>query len=79
MKKISQIYKICIKNERILSAFINKWTNDINNLPQDFNWTSICNNTCSITCNSKTQLVQYKVLYRTHITIHKLYCMVAWP
>ena len=74
-KILSQIYKLLAFNNTTTAIPTDKWTTDINDLPTDTNWLNICNNTFSMTCNSKIQLIQYKVLHRTHITTHKLHCM----
>lgn len=71
---LSQIYKLLSSNDRTLSIPIDKWTIDTIYL-SDHNWLNICNNKFLMTCNSKSQLIQYKVLHRTHITTHKFYHM----
>ena len=75
---LSQIYKLLESSDSTTSIPTDKWLSDLT-LPVDTNWQNICKNMYSMTCNSKTQLIQYKILHRTHLTNHKLFRMGLSP
>ena len=74
-KLLSQIYKLFSHHDNTVSIPTDKWTSDLNRHQSDINWKTICNNTFAMSSNSKIQLIQYKVLHRTHITTHKMFNM----
>ena len=73
-KNLSKIYSLLSKTNSIHIP-IQKWEKDLNiSFDPDF-WTQICGNTFKMTKNTNLQLIQFKVLHRTHITQYKLYKM----
>lgn len=45
---------------------------DLNTTLTQEHWTEICKNTFSMTSNNNLQLIQYKVIHRTHLTRYKM-------
>ena len=73
-KNLSKIYSSLSKSNAIHLP-ISKWEEDLSISPDHGFWTQICENTFKMTKNSNLQLIQFKVLHRTHITQFKLYKM----
>lgn len=71
---LSQIYKLFSHHDNTTSLPIDKWTSDLQAQTEN-NWQIICTNTFTISSNSNIQLIQYKILHRTHITTHKMHLM----
>uniref|UniRef100_A0A3Q1CLT5 Reverse transcriptase domain-containing protein n=1 Tax=Amphiprion ocellaris TaxID=80972 RepID=A0A3Q1CLT5_AMPOC len=73
-KNLSKIYGLLSKTHSIHLP-TQKWEKDVSkSFDSDF-WTQICENTFKMTKNTNLQLIQFKVLHRTHITQYKLYKM----
>uniref|UniRef100_A0AAQ5ZBJ0 Reverse transcriptase domain-containing protein n=1 Tax=Amphiprion ocellaris TaxID=80972 RepID=A0AAQ5ZBJ0_AMPOC len=73
-KNLSKIYSLLSKTHSIHLP-TQKWEKDVSkSFDSDF-WTQICENTFKMTKNTNLQLIQFKVLHRTHITQYKLYKM----
>lgn len=70
-KLISKIYKLIDSDNTILTP-TEKWNSDLNTTLTQDHWTEICQNTFSMTPNTNLQLIQYKIIHRTHITQHKM-------
>ena len=74
-KLLSKIYKIMIQTDTTTSLPSAKWESDLS-ISTDANfWTQICKNTFLMTKNTNLQLIQYKIIHRTHLTGHKLFRM----
>ena len=70
-KNLSKIYKFLI-NTNSIHLPISKWEEDLG-LSSDMGfWTKICENTFNMTKNTNLQLIQFKILHRTHITQYKM-------
>uniref|UniRef100_A0A3P8SX07 Reverse transcriptase zinc-binding domain-containing protein n=1 Tax=Amphiprion percula TaxID=161767 RepID=A0A3P8SX07_AMPPE len=73
-KNLSKMYSLLSKTNSIHLP-TQKWEKDVSkSFDSDF-WTQICENTFKMTKNTNLQLIQFKVLHRTHITQYKLYKM----
>lgn len=74
-KLVSRIYKLISCSDIELSLPITKWNNDLTIPTNPTFWTEICNNIFSMTKNTNLQLIQYKIIYRAHITQRKMFKM----
>lgn len=74
-KMLSQIYKMLQSVDEAIVFPIHKWAKDLNSPPTVLHWQDIGNNVFSMSCNTKLQMIQYKVLHRIHITKHQMYRM----
>lgn len=74
-KLLSKIYKIISKSDNTLSLPSAKWESDLSITPNAAFWTQICKNITFMTKNANLQLIQYKVLHRSHLTGQKLFKM----
>ena len=73
-KNLSKIYSLLSKTDSIHLP-TQKWEKDLSlSFDTDF-WSQACRNTFKMTTNTNLQLIQFKVLHRTHITQFKLYKM----
>lgn len=73
-KTLSKVYRL-LSHTNSIHLPISKWEEDLS-LPSDIDfWIQICKNTFEMTKNLNLQLIQYKVLHRSHITQHKMYRM----
>ena len=70
-KNLSKIYRF-LTNTNSVHLPISKWEADLQvSCSLDF-WSKICENMFNMTKNTNLQLIQYKVLHRTHITQQKM-------
>lgn len=73
-KLISKLYQL-INSDDTIHTPINTWNTDLNTSLTHENWIQICKNTFNMTYSTKLQLIQYKVIHRTHITQYKKHKM----
>ena len=73
-KLISKLYKL-IKTDNSLHIPHEKWNEDLHTSLTHENWTEICKNIYTMTPNTNLQLIQYKIIHRTHITQYKKHKM----
>ncbi|XP_051807419.1 uncharacterized protein LOC127534961 isoform X1 [Acanthochromis polyacanthus] len=66
-KTLSKIYKLLLSTDTIHLP-ISKWESDLSISPEPDFWTQICDNAFKMTKYTNLQLIQYKILHRTHIT-----------
>ena len=52
-----------------------KWENDMALSPNPDFWIQICKNIFLMTTNTNVQLIQYKTIHRTHLTLSKMFKM----
>lgn len=71
-KQLSKIYKIISKTDGSLHIPTNKWEADLVVTPDANFWLQIIQNIYTMTTDPNLQLIQFKVLHRTHYTNHKL-------
>ena len=74
-KLLSKIYKLIIQSDKNIHIPAIKWEQDLSITPDADFWTQICKNMYAMTKNSNLQLIQYKILHRTHYTGQKLFKM----
>ena len=72
---LSQIYKIISHSDNSTVLPSNKWEQDLSITPDADFWTQICKNIYLMTKNANLQLIQYKLLNRTHYTGQKMFKM----
>lgn len=72
---LSQIYKIISHSDNSIVLPSNKWEQDLSITPDADFWTQICKNIYLMTKNANLQLIQYKILHRTHYTGQKMFKM----
>uniref|UniRef100_A0A8C5HQA3 Reverse transcriptase domain-containing protein n=1 Tax=Gouania willdenowi TaxID=441366 RepID=A0A8C5HQA3_GOUWI len=73
-KKLSKIYR-ALSNTNCNYLPIAKWEAELSITPSTDFWAEICCNTFKMTKNTNLQLIQYKVLHRSHITQQKMHKM----
>lgn len=74
-KILSRIYTTITQSDKSISIPITKWEEDLLVAPDADSWTQICQNIYRMTKNTNLQLIQYKILHRTHLTGHKMFKM----
>ncbi len=65
---LSKIYKIISQSDKTIFLPSKKWEQDLSITPDANFWTQICKNIYLMTKNANLQLIQYKILHRTHHT-----------
>ena len=72
---LSKIYRLLSKIDDSMSLPTSKWETDLS-LRSDHNfWSQICSNTFRSLKNKNLQLIQYKILHRTHYTGQRMFKM----
>ena len=71
-KLTAKIYQIITKSDTTISIPHHKWEQDLQLSPDAGFWTKICNNIYTMSKNANLQLIQYKIIHRTHFTRQKL-------
>jgi len=74
-KLLSKLYTILINTDTTYSIPIKQWENDLNIITDAEFWKEVSLNTFKMSRNANVQLIQFKVIYRTHLTQHKLFKM----
>ena len=69
---LSKIYRIITKSDRTIALPSQKWEQDLLITPDADFWSQICKNIYLMTKNTNLQLIQYKILHRTHYTGQKM-------
>ena len=76
LKKLtSKLYKLILTIDKSIIIAITHWNKDLNISPSTDFWTEINQNIFTMTSNTNLQLIQYKIIHRTHITQYKMYKM----
>ena len=76
LKKLtSKLYKLILTIDKSIIVAITHWNKDLNISPSTDFWTEINQNIFTMTSNTNLQLIQYKIIHRTHITQYKMYKM----
>ena len=70
-KNLSKVYRL-LSNTNSIHMPTSKWERDLSIQPNYDFWTTICKNTFSMSKNTNLQLIQFKILHRTHITKQKM-------
>ena len=71
-KLLSKIYKLLSQADTSPSIPSEKWETDLSIAPDADFWPQICQNIFFMTTNANFQLIQYKIIHRTHLTEHKM-------
>jgi len=72
-KLLSKIYKIISNQLQTIYLPTIKWKKNDLSIASDANfWTQICKNISLMSKNANLQLIQYKILHRTHYTGNRL-------
>ena len=78
-KLISKIYKLLSKTDNTIALPSLKWEADLSFTTDSDFWPQICSNIFSMSTNPNLQLIQYKILHRTHYTGQRLFRMGLAP
>lgn len=74
-KTLSKLYTLISSIDSKIVAPVKQWEKDLNINTNDEFWKTICRNTFIISTNINIQLIQYKIVHRTHITQRKMFKM----
>ena len=74
-KILSKIYKVIANTDCAISIPIDKWERDLSLQQNSKFWRKICLNTFSMIKQPNLQLIQFKVLHRTHYTGQRMFQM----
>ncbi|KAI2645914.1 LINE-1 retrotransposable element ORF2 protein [Labeo rohita] len=74
-KPLSKLYALISSIDTNTAAPVKQWEKDLNISTDKEFWETVCGNIFIFSTNTNIQLIQYKVVHRTHITQHKMFKM----
>lgn len=72
---LTKLYTLISSIDTNTAAPVKQWEKDLNiNTDEEF-WKTVCKNSFIFSTNTNIQLIQYKIVHRTHITQRKMFKM----